>query len=224
MAELLRTALTFPCVVYTVLLGVVLLYWTFVLSGIVHLGEGTEGALDVDAGHAPSGEADLGDAHGDAGLLASFMSALKLNRAPATLVFSLIVTFAWLASMLAMPSVSGWSWARGWAGSLLVLALAPVVALPFTSLLVRPLAPLFAQRVGLSRRQLVGRTCTVRTGTVSAKFGEATVEDGGAGLVVPVRVDGERAIARGEQVLIIDWDEEREAFVVEPLSELEARR
>ncbi|HEX7451636.1 MAG TPA: glycine zipper family protein, partial [Polyangiaceae bacterium] len=45
MNEVLALALSFPCVVYTVLLGVVLVYWLFVVVGAVHLGDGSDGAL-----------------------------------------------------------------------------------------------------------------------------------------------------------------------------------
>ena len=46
MNEVVRLALSFPCVVYTVLLGVVLVYWLFVVVGAIHVAEGSDGALD----------------------------------------------------------------------------------------------------------------------------------------------------------------------------------
>src|SRR5438045_2884706 len=70
-----------------------------------------------------------------------------------------------------------------------VLLLAPVLALPFTSIAVRPLARIFVPSHATKHENLVGKVCTVRTGTVTDRFGEALLEDGGAGLVVRVRVD-----------------------------------
>ena len=52
------------------------------------------------------------------------------------------------------------------------------------------LAPFFTMRKARSHKDLVGRTCTVTTGTVDARFGQAQVNDGGAGLLLHVRHDG----------------------------------
>jgi len=64
----------------------------------------------------------------------------------------------------------------------------------------------------------------VRTGSVTGTFGEALLEDGGAGLVVRVRVDRELPVKRGDQMLIVDYDEAKESFLVEPLEELDKLR
>ena len=64
MSEVLRLALSFPGVVYTVLLGVVLVYWLFVVLGAIHLGDGSaDGHFDGIGEHG----ADVGDVgHGGA--------------------------------------------------------------------------------------------------------------------------------------------------------------
>lgn len=64
----------------------------------------------------------------------------------------------------------------------------------------------------------------MRTGSVTGTFGEALLEDGGAGLVVRVRVDRELPVKRGDQMLIVDYDEAKESFLVEPLEELDKLR
>ena len=45
LAHFLAVALSFPCVVYTVLLGIALVYWVFVMVGAIHL-DGADGAAD----------------------------------------------------------------------------------------------------------------------------------------------------------------------------------
>src|SRR3954464_14991242 len=70
MAEVFVLALSFPSVVFTVLLGVVLIYWAFVMVGVIHIGEGSEGALDGHLGDIGGGHADVGDfggGHADVG-------------------------------------------------------------------------------------------------------------------------------------------------------------
>jgi hypothetical protein len=249
MAEVLVLALSFPSVVFTVLLGVVLIYWAFVMVGVIHIGEGSEGALDghIDGAtkgllegavdHVGGGHADVGDFGGDGdidlpdgddtadphGALAALMSALHLRSVPATVVFSLIITFAWLVSVVTMQTVTRTVPALvGAPLSFGVMLASLIVALPLTSISARPLAKVFAPKHAPAKMDFIGRTCVVRTGTVTAKFGEATLADGGAGLVVRVRVDGEQQLGRGEQALIVDYDAERETFLVEPMRDVMA--
>ncbi|HYQ42794.1 MAG TPA: glycine zipper family protein [Polyangiaceae bacterium] len=241
MTEVLRLALSFPGVVYTVLLGVVLVYWLFVVVGAIHLGDGSadghfdgigdHGADVGDLGQHGGDIADGGDGsdvgEGDVSegsAVAALIHALHLRSVPATVIFSLIITFSWLVCTIAMQLVSrampaGSQVLLGW----LVLAGSPILALPLTSISARPLAKVFVQRRATSHSDLIGKTCVVRTGTVTPTFGEASLEDGGAGLVLRVRVDRELPVKRGDQMLIVEWDRERESFLVEPLDSLELR-
>ena len=223
MSEVLRLALSFPGVVYTVLLGVVL--------GAIHLGDGSadghfdgigEHGADVgDVGHGGAdGDVDVDVDGSEGSAIAALIHALHLRSVPATVIFSLIITFSWLVCTVAMQVVSRGAPAAsqplfGW----LVLAGSPMLALPLTSLSARPLAKVFAPRSATSHSDLIGKTCIVRTGTVTSNFGEASLEDGGAGLVLRVRVDRELPVKRGDQMLIVEWDRERESFLVEPLDE-----
>lgn len=257
MNEVLAIALSFPGVVYTVLLGVVLVYWLFVVVGAIHLSDGSEGALGFDPegaigagkgalegaakgalqGHLDGmadatgdvGDASAGDG-GDAGAdadsdstaLALLVNALHLRSVPATTILSLIITFSWLVCTISMQVVSrdlprGLGSVLGW----VVLFASPLLALPLTSLAARPLAKVFGHQAATANTDLIGKTCVVRTGTVTEKFGEALLEDGGAGLVVRVRIDRELLVRRGDHMLIVDWDSERESFLVEPVDVLE---
>ncbi|MFZ5890579.1 MAG: glycine zipper family protein [Myxococcota bacterium] len=248
MAEVFVLALSFPSVVFTVLLGVALVYWGFVMIGVIHIGEGSEGALDgqldaatkgvlegaVDhlggdhAGGDIGGHSDIdlpdGD-HGGHGALAALMSALHLRSVPATVVLSLIVTFAWLISVVIMQLVTRSAPALlGVPLSLGVMALSLLLALPMTSLAAKPLAAVFTPQRAPTKSDFIGRTCVVRTGTVTSKFGEAMLHDGGAGLVLRVRVDDGKQLGRGEQALIVDYDAEREVYLVEPMRDVLAER
>jgi hypothetical protein len=249
MAQLFAAALAFPGVVYTVLLGVVLVYWLFVVLGAVGVDVLGDGALDGDAGGAFEGDAiagagkgaaegalgghhGAGAGHGDAGVdgghhgeLAGggWVGALRLRSAPATLVISLIVAFAWVAAVaagLALESLRPAPWPRAALGAL-AATLAPLLALAPTSLLVRPLASLFVPRTASpGRHDFVGRVCTVRTSSADASFGEAVLDERGADVIVRVRVDGGATLGRGDRALIVAFDERRDAFAVAPFDEL----
>jgi hypothetical protein len=252
MAEVFVLALSFPSVVFTVLLGVVLIYWAFVMVGVIHIGEGSEGALDghIDGatkglmegavdhlggghadvgdiggghGHADSGDGGDGDGGNDGGhgVLATLISALHLRSAPATVIFSLIITFSWLISVVTMQLVTRTAPAlTGPAVSLGVLLASFALALPLTSIAARPLAKVFAPKHAPVKSDFIGRTCTVRTGSVNTKFGEATLQDGGAGLVLRIRIEDGKQLGRGEQALIVDYDAERETYLVEPMRDV----
>lgn len=257
MPQFLAVALAFPSAVYTVLVGVSLMYWVFVMIGAAHLnllGEGAaDGALDGageggfdggDAGdvggHADAGGADAGGGEGadgghhggDGGVtgdgahhggsaLGGLLASLKLRSAPATVVLSVLILFSWLFSVLGMQAAVAWlpldaiSLAR-WG----VFFLAPLLALPLTSIAVRPLARVFVPPVVVAKRDLVGKVCTVRTGTVTDRFGEGLLEDGGAGLVVRIRVDAGETVKRGDQVVIVDYDADKQEFTVAPMEGL----
>ena len=255
LAHFLAVALSFPCVVYTVLLGIVLAYWLFVMVGAIHI-DGAEGAADgaadgIGGGHgADAGGGDVGDVGGghggdagdagghdagdggDAGdgdtgegghhgVFAGMMASLKLRSAPATIVMSVIILFSWLFSIFGMQASAAWlPEAMLGLARFGVLLLAPVLALPFTSIAVRPLARIFVSPAAAKHESLVGKIGTVRTGTVTDRFGEAILEDGGAGLVVRVRVDTGEKLKRGDQVVIVGYDGDRQEFTVAPMENL----
>ena len=245
LAHFLAVALSFPSVVYTVLLGIALVYWVFVMIGAAHLdllGDGVadgagDGALDgIDGGHADGaghGHGDAGDA-GDAGdgdgghadgahggALSGLLASLKLRSAPATVVLSVLFLFSWLISVMGMQAA-----AANLPADALGLArfgiffLAPLLSLPLTSIVVRPMAKIFLPPVTTASKDLVGKVCTVRTGTVTDRFGEGLLEDGGAGLVVRIRVDAGETVKRGDQVVILGYDDERHEFRVAPMEGL----
>jgi hypothetical protein len=188
-----------------------------------------EGAADAVGGHG-HGHGDIGDgldagdvADGNAGhgALAGMMAALKLRSAPATVVLSVLIVFAWLLSIFGMQATAAYlPPAMAGLARFAVFFLAPLLALPFTSIVIRPLAPIFATPAAAKSVDLVGKVCTVRTGTVTDRFGEALLEDGGAGLVVRIRVDTGETLKRGAQVVITSYDDERQEFTVAPMDNL----
>ena len=235
MNELVVASTQFPTVVFTIALGIVLLYWLFVLVGALDLdlfgghdvdisGAGDGGGDAIGGGHGDvagghdTGDAGGHDADGDADS-GGLWHTLGLGDVPITISASIIVLVAWVTSLLLMEYVVRSLGLPGWVvGVLLPLAL--LLALPITALLVRPLRPVFAIKEGKSNSDYVGHACTVTTGHVDNDFGQATVEDGGTVLIIAVRCDAVGKLARGDKALIIEFDVSRQAYVVEPSSSL----
>lgn len=197
MNELIEASLQAPTVIFTIGLGIALVYWVFVLLG----------ALDLDLlGSAKGIEGLKGikvDVDGD-----GVWSGLGLGKVPVTISASLVLLVGWCSSV----------WLQSWLGWI-VLPVALLAALIVTAVLVRPLAPVFAIREGKTNRDYVGTTCIVSTGRVDEGFGQATLEDGGTVLQIPVRCD-RSGLARGDKALIIDFDDRRQAYLVEPAREV----
>ncbi len=196
MGEFVDAALSFPAVVLGVLLIVVVAYWLLVLLG----------TLDVDLA---GGDTDAGD--GD------FLDGVGLGGVPVTVTLSALVLVAWFVTIVGgvlLSDVDG-------AGRVLLGAGVLVVAL-FAGLLVArlvavPLRNLYATGPQPSRADFVGRQCVIRTGRVSADFGQAevTAEDGSSA-VIQVRQTGEHELTAGRLALIFDYDTDGEFFWVAP--------
>ncbi|HEY8075111.1 MAG TPA: hypothetical protein VIF62_13400 [Labilithrix sp.] len=230
MAHFLTLALSFPSIVFTILLGVAFVYWLFVIIGAARinlLGDADldadadldhdldhDGAADHDADHDGHDAEGGGGSHG-------LLAALMLRKAPATIVLSSVILFSWVLSIFGAEAANLLlSGGLAMAVKLAVLLVAPVISLFPTSLVVRPIGRMFTMPEAAASDQLVGKVCTIRTGTVTDRFGEATLEDGGAGVVVRVRVDAGEKLERGQQALIVGYDEAKQEFTVAPMDEL----
>lgn len=221
MQGFLQTILGFPAVVYTALLGAVLLYWTFVLvSGIDLDDQGAEGHGD-SAGDA-DGDGDVdGAEHAHEGAASTahhvldLLGALELRRVPLTVRVSLVVIFAWLVSVL------GWVGLGARLPELPLRALLTVASLllgvRLAGWVARPLVPVFTPKRAPSQADLGGRDAEVTTGRVDRGFGQVLVQDGGAGLLVDARYEGPSPLGKGAKVIVTHWDAERGVAYVEPL-------
>ena len=234
MSELFDASLEFPSIVFTIALGVVLAYWLFVLLGTLDIdlfGHGDVGGHDVGgdvggdvgdaAGHDAGGDGHGGDGDGDghdhdsdteSGGLWHF---LGLGDVPLTISISFIVLTGWVASMLGTRYVGDTDALR-----FVMLPVALVAALLASAVLVRPLRPVFRVREGKTNRDYEGHTCTITTGHVDDTFGQATIEDGGTVLIIAVRSDKPGALKRGDKALVVEFDPERQAYIVEPATDM----
>lgn len=195
----LQTALSFPTALFSFLLCVAVFYWLVVVLGGVDID-----LLDADA---PS---EGGQADGLAGLL----SKLKLDGVPLTLVLTLLFFFAWFFSYFAEL----WLLSHLPLGLLrypLGLVVAFAVLLPaalVSSVLCRPLRPLFHKMEATSSKSVLGQTAVVRSAKVTPNHGEALLEDGGAGLILRVRADEVCGFKRGDRVVLLEYLKAEHAY------------
>jgi hypothetical protein len=263
MAEFLQLIVSFPTVIYTVLLGVATLYWMFAIMGAVDVDlldldvdfdidgaegalegadgafEGAEGAFDGAEGAFDGAEGAFEGADGIAdgadgadafegieesgSMLASMFSIFMVRGVPMTVSLSVIFIINWFitgmgtyyAGLLDSPELG--------LGRLALFAGAFVVSIPMMRLALLPLSKILVQSAEerhITRDSIIGDTAIVRTGSVDSSFGQARVEIGGTELLVNIRCDRENSLGRGDEVLIIGYDEEDEAYAVEPMGDL----
>jgi hypothetical protein len=230
--EFLTAILSYPTVAYTTLLGVVLVYWTFAIVGLVDFEQAgsqveIDGVGEIDGGEIDGGgleagadSADIGDGgHHDAHVLdsevhhvstlAGYLVALGLGGVPFSVVVSLLTLFSWFISTLlalwCLPIVPPGVLRFAVASAILIGAFC--AALPLSALCVRPMRRLFVVSNAISNTSLVGMTCKVVTGTVDEQFGRAEVPTRGAGYHIRVVADTPNALVRGSTALITDYNE-----------------
>ncbi len=215
MSELLQASMRFPTVVFTIALGIALVYWLFVLLGALDLDllGGGHGHVDMDAdvgGDATGHDAD-GDVDGG-----GMWHMLGLGVVPLTISITVILIVCWCGSLLSTTYIAGDS------GILraIILPVMLLLALPIAALLVRPLAPVFRIKEGKSNADYVGHICTITTNSVDLTFGFANIEDGSSHVQIAVRCDKPGTLARGDKALIIEFDPARRTFVVEPSADM----
>ena len=202
MTEFLTTALTFPTLLYSILLAFCVVYWLLAATGLVDI-DAIDGLLSGDGG---------GDSHhatDSAGLLAR----LGLGGVPIMIVLTVLSFFGWMATyfvhLLVLQHLPAPLRLLGGIATL-VGALVPGVFV--TSLLLRPVRKLLVKLRPPVAPSLLGRAGTVISPEVDANQGRAEFADGGAGLILQVRVVPPDRFVRGDRVVLIEYLEDRNAY------------
>lgn len=190
----------FPTVVYTVPLVICLIFWL-----ISALAQFDIDFLDIDAG-AETGAANI-------------LVALGFTGVPLTLSFSLLFFFAWALSL----SCATWVLPLVPSGLFFYLASSVVLLLSFllsvwwTGLFVQPLSYLFIVHEAPSNHSITGKPCIITSLSVDAGFGQAKVEDGGAGLIISVRAPEGNVFTKGDKALVYDYDAAQNLYHISKL-------
>lgn len=210
MIDFLQTALTFPTLIYSIVLAFCVVYW--LLSAV--------GLLDIDALDGVfDGDGDASDTSVTTGLLAR----VGLSGVPLMIVLSVLAFFGWLATYFVQLLVlrhlpDGLRLIAG-IGTL-VAALVPGVLV--TSLLLRPVSRLMLKLRPPVPPSILGRAGSVISPRVTAVDGRAEFDDGGAGLNLQVRAMPDVEFQRGDRVVLLSHDERNNTYTV--ISETEFNR
>ena len=202
MAEMIAALFAFPIGIMSVLLLVVLAYWSLVIIGGLDI-DFLDADIDTGGGE---GDIETGDGGG-------ILGALGLGGVPLTVVVSFQVLFSWM-----LTAISGRLW-DGVAGLVIgsaTLLASFAVALGVTIFAIKPLRPFFNTPNAPTRALLIGKVCTVTTLRVDEEFGQARYEEGSDDMVIQVRGSAADALSKGSKVLVISEEKAGNHFNVIP--------
>lgn len=193
MDTFLQIILTFPTIFFTFFLVLSAVYWLLTVLGFV----GIE-ALDMDLD---------GDSVASLNVFSGLLFRLGLNGVPLTIVISLIALLGWVFCFLIVYFVYPWirvPWLQLVTGIPVVVGVLYVSAI-ITAMIIKPLRPIFLASNQQVQKQILGQVAVVRTGEVNRSFGEAYLEDGGAGLIIKVRAYKDEVFKRGDRVVLLEY-------------------
>ena len=218
--RVIEIAFGYPTVIFTTVLLVSAGYW--ILSMLLGFESGGGDLdLDLDLGGDVTGDVG-GDAGGDGvdssassnGFLVGILQAFDLHLMPVALVLTVISLVGFLVSALGTLVLTS---AGGSTATLvgMALTLASLVAGMFIAgKIAIVLAPVFVPEPHIRRADLIGRLCTIRTGSVSNRFGQAEAVDSVSGShIIQVRCQTPNSLGAGSRALIVSVGDDGDYLV-----------
>ena len=138
---------------------------------------------------------------------------LGLGGIPITVVVSVIVLVGWILTYYAdiyLLSLVPGTPLRIAAGALIIFVNF-CLSLPVAALALRPLRKLLRKMQPGPARPILGQVATIRS-PVNRGTGTASVEDGGAGLILQIRDEDPQRFKRGDRVVLIEYLEDQNAY------------
>lgn len=208
MVLFLQNCLTFPSILFSGLLVIVLFYWICAAFGLLDID-----ILNIDA---PDYTADVGNGL-DATGLAGWLTKLGLAGIPLTIILTLFTLFGWFLSYFTVHWLIRFieTPLLNYLAGFIALVTIAFIAIQLTAIVLKPIRKkLIRNNPNKSVNQLIGRSAIVRSGEVTELNGEATMEDGGAGLILQIRAASENNIQRGDHVVLISYDAVTHSYLV----------
>lgn len=186
----LITILTFPSVIFTILLTIVVAYWLFVIIG----------ALDIHV---------FSDFH--------LGNLFSLAGTPLPVTSSIFILWNWILTtlgtyyfVLPTPDVV-WQFLMG----LAVFTFCSLLSFYLTTQVIRPFQQAFLVTEIPIGDKLIGKTCVISTLRVDEKFGEAFYKNNrGTEILLYVRATLPNTLTKGSNALIISYSATENTYIV----------
>lgn len=198
---------------FTILLGLVILFWITSLIGAVStdmFNIDPSGDLEVDV---PGHDSDVSFA----GTAAAMLRVVNAGYIPVTIVLSILILMMWIGSILLNYYFNPGHSLLLAAGFLLV---AFVLGLIATKLITQPLVPLMRRlKEAENTAPVIGEMGVVRSIQMDSQYGQVEVErpDGAPALLNARLGPDAEPVPRGTPVIIISMDEDKGVYLARAL-------
>ncbi|MCG8569354.1 MAG: YqiJ family protein [Spirochaetes bacterium] len=223
--QLFKAAISLPNLPYTILLGVMLLYWFSVILGffdIKSLDFDADTDIDLDVDVEMDLEADVDvetDADPGGSGIHFFSSILNMHKVPISVWFSVFIPVAWACSIMlnaTLDVVSG-----NLIHNFFRLILGFIIIVPLAALVSRtvsiPLSKLFTYKKSTSASDMIHKICMITSTKVTPTFGTAEFKtDEGTPIILNVRGQKQNDLTKGSQAVITKYDKETNTYQVIP--------
>lgn len=190
---------------FTILLGLVVVYWLLTLLGAI-------GADSLDA------DLDVSDASGDLGdLPAAMLRVVNAGAVPLTIVLTILVLALWIISILLNFYFNPGHSLLVAGGFFLIAFILAVVA---TKIITQPLVPLMRRlKAAEDAAPVLGEVGIVRSIQLDSQYGQVEVErpDGAPALLNARLGPDSEPVLRGNPVAIVSFDEASGIYLVRAL-------
>lgn len=200
--DFLNLAFTFPTVLYTTLLLVVILFWVITLLGFA----------DIDMFEADVElEAETNDGAGQSQLLQMGFGGL-----PITVSLTLVIMLSWLASIY-IHQFFAYLLGDGvtfYLVGMAMLIVSFIVGVPLAALFSQPLHRFFESKEILNKNDMIGLECVIATSKVTDSFGQAKVQLQGTEQLIEVRTDSNEPFSLGDTAVLIEHISQKRSFII----------
>lgn len=239
MNELIQESFALINLPLTALLGIVFVYWIFVLLGFLDIsllggGEGDIGGKDFEVGgkdfevagkdvEVGGKDADLSGkgtegGGGFGGFISSILTFMNADKLPITIVVSLFIVFMWALSLLGNYAFNP---ERALGPAIVILLVNWILCIFLTMLATLPLV-----RIAWTEKEeptmaesLLGSVCTMLSPAGDSRLAQAEIITRGAPHRLTVRSHDGAPIDKGMEVVLIAFDAQRNLYTVKPLQE-----
>lgn len=203
---------SFPVIIFTIPLNILMLFWLVAFAGLVDI-EILDFDTDIDTESTSSHDAKSGTSG------ASFLESIGLDGVPLVVALTFLdlyaFAFVYMMRKYLAPLFDG-ILSVTVVGSLMAL-IAVLIALPLAALSIKPLRRFFITHEGMYKDEMIGLICVLITGKVTEDFGQAITEDGQS---LNVRAATPNDMKKGAKVALIQFDRVTDTYTIVSEAEL----
>ena len=193
---------------FTILMGLVLLYWLLVIVGVLGM-EAFDFDLDIDADM----DLDAGLEAGPGGAFGEALAFMHLGEVPIMIVGSILIFFMWICSVLSNYYVNT---EHNVLFSFLFLIPNIGISLLMTKAIIWPfmLGNRDQEELVKTREDMIGVRGVVKTSEITESFGQVEIENDGPAIVINARSRKGERLVKGDCAKIEAYNSANDTFTV----------